>query len=73
MGLLLLCNSGFMFFATLISFIYQDGVGIYIAMAGLVTAFIGLCFMFFNKDHKKDLGKRDGYIVVTFGWIFYGF
>ena len=73
MGLLLLCNSGFMFFATLISFIYQDGVGIYIAMAGLVTAFIGLCFMFFNKDHKKDLGKRDGYIVVTFGWIFMAF
>jgi len=73
MGLLLLCNGGFMLLATLASFLYQDGVTIQIALAAVITAFVGLGFMFFTRSHTKELGKREGYIVVTFGWIFMSF
>lgn len=70
MGLLLLCNGGFMLLATIISFIYKDGVTLEIMMASLVSMFIGVALMFLTREHKKVINKRDGYIVVTFGWIF---
>ncbi len=70
MGLLLLCNGGFMFLATLVSFLYKDGVTLEMFLAGLVTIIGGLLFMLTTRDHKKEIKKREGYIVVTFGWIF---
>ena len=70
MGLLLLCNGGFMLLAALVSFLYQDGVAVHITLAALLTAFTGLGLMFFTREHVKELGKREGYIVVTFGWVF---
>jgi len=70
MGLLLLCNGGFMLFAGLVSWYYQDGVSLQISIASLITLFIGLLLMFFTRHHRKEIQKREGYIVVTFGWIF---
>jgi trk system potassium uptake protein TrkH len=68
-GLLLLFNGGFMLLSSLISIIYQDGVTLNLVSSGLVTLLIGGVFMFFTKDHQKVMNKREGYIVVTFGWI----
>ncbi len=73
MGLLLLCNGVFMLLATLCSLLYKDGVTIDIMLASLVTMFVGIGFMFFTREHEKKLSKRDGYVVVTFGWIFMSF
>ncbi|GAA4108621.1 TrkH family potassium uptake protein [Aquimarina addita] len=70
MGLLLLCNGGFMLLATIISFIYKDGVTIQIMLASLLTMFVGVILMFITREHQKSINKREGYIVVTFGWIF---
>ncbi len=70
MGVLLLINGGFMLLATLFSLIYKDGVTVQITVAALLTMMVGVSFMFFTREHKKNLGKREGYIVVTFGWIF---
>ncbi|WP_378182959.1 TrkH family potassium uptake protein [Aquimarina sp. SS2-1] len=70
MGLLLLCNGGFMLIATIISFIYKDGVTLQIMLASLSTMFVGIILMFLTREHDKSINKREGYIVVTFGWIF---
>jgi len=70
MGLLLLCNGFFMLFAVLMSWIYEDGTAIPMMAAALVTMFTGTLFMFSTREHKKELKKRDGYIVVAFGWVF---
>jgi len=70
MGVLLLINGGFMLIAALVSFLYKDGFTVKIAIASLLTMLAGVAFMFFTREHQKDLGKREGYIVVTFGWIF---
>ena len=70
MGLLLLCNGGFMLLATLVSWFYQDGVTLEISTAALITLFIGTLFMFTTRGHSKEVKKREGYIIVTFGWIF---
>ena len=68
MGLLLLCNGGFMLIATIVSFIYKDGVTMQIMLAALSTMFVGIILMFLTREHQKSINKREGYIVVTFGW-----
>lgn len=70
MGLLLLCNGGFMLLATLVSWFYQDGVTLELSTAALITLFVGTLFMFTTRGHSKEVKVREGYIIVTFGWIF---
>lgn len=70
MGLLLLFNGGFMLLAALVSSIYKDGVTLEISFAGITTILIGVLLMFTTTGHKKEIKKREGYIIVTFGWIF---
>ncbi len=69
MGLLLLFNGGFMILAALVSGIYQDGVTLEITLAAIVTMFIGVLAMFFTRGHDKEVNRKEGYIIVTFGWI----
>lgn len=70
MGLLLLFNGGFMMISALVSFITKDGVALQITASGLLVLFAGMLLMFITRDHKKEIKKREGYIVVTFGWLF---
>ncbi|PZD77642.1 TrkH family potassium uptake protein [Mesonia sp. K7] len=70
MGLLLLCNGGFMMLATVTSWVYADGQTINIAGASVTTMLVGMLLMFITRNHKKEMKPRDGYIIVTFGWIF---
>lgn len=62
-------NGGFMLLSALISLIYRDGVTFQIFQAGIITLVIGVISMVFTRRHKKEMNKREGYIVVTFGWI----
>ncbi len=68
-GLLLLFNGGFMLIATLISLIYKDGVTLELLLAGMATLLIGSFAMVRTRNHRKEMNKREGYIVVSFGWI----
>ncbi|TVZ57790.1 trk system potassium uptake protein TrkH [Flavobacteriaceae bacterium MAR_2010_105] len=69
LGLLLLFNGGFMLLSALISFIYKDGVTLELVLSGVAILLIGLFVMVSTKNHTKEMNKREGYIVVTFGWI----
>ena len=70
MGLLLLVNGGFMLAAVLVSWYYNEDVILQITSAALITCFLGMSLMFTTRGHRKELKKREGYIIVTFGWIF---
>lgn len=52
------------------SFIYDDGVLSQMLQAGSVALGIGGIIMLVTRKHKKEIQKREGYIIVTFGWIF---
>ena len=69
MGLLMLFNGSFMLLAALVSGIYKDGATLDITLAGLVTLFAGIMAMFYTRQHKKEVKRKEGYIIVTFGWI----
>ncbi len=58
-----------MLLSALISFIYKDGVTFHICLAGILTLVAGVVVMLITRSHKKEINKRDGYIVVAFGWI----
>ena len=70
MGLLLLFNGGFMLLSALVSMLYDDGFTLDILLSGLATSGIGGLLMYLTKGHKKEIKKREGYLVVTFGWVF---
>lgn len=69
LGLLLLFNGGFMLISSIIGYLYKDGVSFQIFIAGITTLIIGLLTMVFTRKHSKEMNKREGYIVVTFGWL----
>ncbi|QIE60426.1 TrkH family potassium uptake protein [Rasiella rasia] len=69
LGLLLLVNGGFMLLSALISMLYADGVALEIMLAGITTLVVGGISMLATRKHRKELQKREGYIIVTFGWI----
>ncbi|WP_417196844.1 TrkH family potassium uptake protein [Bizionia sp.] len=69
LGLLLLFNGGFMLVSTLISYVYKDGVTFPLFLAGISTLLLGVSLMYATRDHKKIMDKREGYVVVTFGWL----
>ncbi|MEN8788896.1 MAG: potassium transporter TrkG [Flavobacteriaceae bacterium] len=69
LGMLLLFNGGFMILAAIVSGIYQDGATLDISMAAIVTLMLGVLTMFYTRDHKKELKAREGYIIVTGGWL----
>ena len=55
----------------MVGYFYDDvDIALSISSAGFLTILIGTVFMYFTRDHRKELQKRDGYIVVAFGWIF---
>lgn len=68
-GLLFLFNGGFMLLSAIMSFAYDDGVTTELLLSGLVIVIIGSILMYVTKNHRKELNKREGYLVVSFGWI----
>ena len=68
-SILLLFNGSFMFLSSLLSFIYDDGVTQSLILSGTIVLSAGLILMLISKDFSKEMNKREGYIVVTFGWI----
>lgn len=58
-----------MLLSALVSLIYKDGVAFKIVIAGVLTMLFGAVSMLLTRTHRKEMNKREGYIVVTFGWI----
>ena len=69
MGLLLAVNGSFMLISSIMSAVYNDGVLHQMLLSGIVTMATGGLVMFLTRKHKKELHKKDGYIVVAMGWI----
>jgi trk system potassium uptake protein TrkH len=68
-GLLLLFNGGFMLLSALVSLLNEDGVTLELFVSGIAVLIAGVILMLLTKKHSKVMNKREGYIVVTFGWI----
>ncbi|MDA0196190.1 MAG: TrkH family potassium uptake protein [Bacteroidetes bacterium] len=73
-GYLLLLNGFFMLTCLPFSVYYEEGDHVPILWAAIVTLSSGFLLVYFTKNPKsKDLKKRDGYLVVTLGWLIMSF
>ncbi len=70
LGLLLIIEGFFMWLCLPFSYYFQSGDFFDILLSGIITTLSGLIIWFFTRKNKnKNLGKREGYIIVTFAWI----
>ncbi len=73
MGFLLIFNGGFMLISALISFINHEEAAKGILISGLLSIAIGGVSQFATKGFKKEIKKREGYLVVALGWVIMSF
>ena len=69
LGLTSMLNGLFMLLAVPFSHYHNEPEKWGILQAGLTTIVIGFLFWFFNRNAKKSLGKKEGYLIVTLGWL----
>lgn len=71
LGLLLIFNGVFMLFPLITSLYYHETeVAFEIASAAIVSCFTGLMMMFATRKHIKNLKQKEGYLIVSLGWLF---
>ncbi|MCB9258625.1 MAG: TrkH family potassium uptake protein [Ignavibacteriales bacterium] len=68
-GFLLILEGIFMFLGIPFSIYYQDNDIYVLLFTGLFTSLFGLVLFLISKNKDKDIRKREGYIVVSIGWI----
>lgn len=69
MGLLLACNGGFMLSASAVSAYYREDAAVEIFVAAILTVSAGAVLMFLTRHHQREVNKRDGYLIVSLGWV----
>ena len=70
LGTLLLMNAGFMALCLPVSLYYGEDDWLAILLSAAITGAVGFSSKFFTRKlPNKELKKRDGYLVVTSGWI----
>jgi len=69
LGLLLLFNAAAMLVATLVSLISDDGISSRLLLSTGITFGVGLSMMLLTLKQKREIKKRDGYLIVVLGWL----
>lgn len=71
LGVLLLAEAGVLLCCGLIPLFCRESDLFAFICSALCTACGAMVFLTFGKGAKKQLTRRDGYIVVSFSWIFF--
>tara|TARA_R110001632_G_scaffold10408_3_gene38569 strand:+ start:2436 stop:3935 length:1500 start_codon:yes stop_codon:yes gene_type:complete len=69
LGLTAVLNGVFMFIAVPFSMYHKEEAQMGILNAGIITVFLGLLLYFFNKPTNTTIQKKEGYLIVTMGWL----
>jgi trk system potassium uptake protein TrkH len=69
LGITAVLNGLFMFITLPFSVFFDEPEKWGILNAGIITVFIGLLLYFFNKPTSTNIQKKEGYLIVTLGWL----
>ena len=58
-----------MFIAIPLSLYHKEEAYSGILLAGIITIFLGGLLYFFNKPKNTNIQKKEGYLIVTLGWL----
>ncbi len=71
-GFLLIIETCFMLISLIPSAIYQGGDFSALLISSIITFFSGsILWLQYKRKEDVSLGKREGYIVVSFSWIIF--
>ncbi|WP_298765648.1 potassium transporter TrkG [uncultured Polaribacter sp.] len=73
LGITAVLNGLFMFLAVPFSLYYDEPEKWGMLNAGIITVFIGTILYFANKPQSTHIYKKEGYLIVTFGWLILSF
>lgn len=66
---LMLLNGVFMAFCLPVSWYFGEDDFYALLMSSVLAGNFGLIIMFLSRKSAKEVGRREGYIIVTTGWI----
>lgn len=69
LGLLIGLNGLFMLLGIPFSIYYGEGDLLPLLLSGGISVLVGGGTWFLTRNHKKLIKKREGYIIVTLGWL----
>jgi trk system potassium uptake protein TrkH len=69
LGITAILNGLFMFIAFPFSYFNDESQASGILNAGIITVLIGLLLFFLNKPTSTTIQKKEGYLIVTLGWL----
>ncbi|MEO9571323.1 MAG: potassium transporter TrkG [Polaribacter sp.] len=69
LGITAILNGFFMFIAYPFSVYHNENAQWGILSSGVVTIIIGLLLYFLNKPKSTSIQKKEGYLIVTLGWL----
>jgi len=61
----------FMWLSIPIALFHGESDALHFLISGVVTALIGFAGYFFTRKANLEVTKRDGYVIVTSGWLFF--
>ncbi|MFH0764982.1 MAG: potassium transporter TrkG, partial [Calditrichota bacterium] len=68
----LLFTAGMMALSIMVALAYEDGDALYLVTSALITA-AGGGILFYVGRRRRDISLRDGFAVVTIGWLMMAF
>jgi len=69
MGVLLVILAGFMLTSLIAAFYYHEPILPIIFSATITASFGGVLLFVGNRHNNKNIGKREGYMIVTLTWV----
>mgnify|MGYP006283668833 CR=1 FL=1 len=73
LGILLMVEGFFMWLSIPVALYFGEHDAWYFFVSGAITAFAGFLGFFFTRKAKLEVTKRDGYVIVTVGWLAFSF
>ena len=71
MGLLLLIEGFFLGISSLVSLYYGEYDFLALILTSAICIFCGISFKLLTNKAEKNIGKRDGYIIVSLVWVIF--
>jgi len=68
-GVVLIGIGGFMLLTLPVSFYYGSGDALPLGTSALFTLVIGVVLYWNKVEGKENIGKREGYLIVSLGWF----
>lgn len=73
LGFLLIGEGVAMLIATLVAIIYNGPDINALLLSTIITSVSGLIILAFTRKVRKEMGKREGFIIVTLVWVLFSF